>query len=294
MDNCPGCYKAACLQRVSTHCVDYEGEPLPGYGKGKQLSVVLGDIYARLADMDLREVEAECLPVPESQRGVRGYTVAILNEICGMKETVAALQARLAESDTQDNGDIERLTLEIDQIKDRLDVLEGQTSPDYGPAIAEAQARIAELQARPAFPKGIRMYTERIDAFDLSTGKGTGGYTGWKIIGGSDFEGRAIVNWSANSPASPANATTLDANYGKVGNTGGAENVTLSAAQMPAHGHAYTDEMRDDGNAGGSLGGRGGGRNTLNKTTSPAGGGQAHENRMPYVVQLYIEYTGIV
>ena len=108
---------------------------------------------------------------------------------------------------------------------------------------------------------------------------------GWALCNGSngtpDLRGRFIVG------AGGAYA---------VGATGGAEQVTLTEAQMPEHTHTTEDAI--DGHFGETLGY--GGTNVSTKKfygandsrtyaeIVPAGGGQAHENRPPYYALCYI------
>lgn len=98
----------------------------------------------------------------------------------------------------------------------------------------------------------------------------------------------------------------VGSSYG-VGATGGANTVTLTAAQMPAHSHAYRDRFHAEGtqyvNAeilaelnSPTINFRGSGDTDtdnewfsyVNKTTSPEGGGAAHENRPPYYALAYV------
>ncbi len=87
--------------------------------------------------------------------------------------------------------------------------------------------------------------------------------------------------------------------YGKGGSkdiadTGGAETVTLSTAEMPSHSHSISpDDMEDSGGGdvsgttvyGGTVG-TGAASGTL--TIGSTGGGQAHDNMPPYSVGKWI------
>jgi microcystin-dependent protein len=144
---------------------------------------------------------------------------------------------------------------------------------------------------------------------------------GWALCDGRngtpDLRGRFVVGWH------PA-----DRDYGTVGATGGAAQVALNAAQIPAHAHAGTTSPTGshshftEGSSASGLAWRrrrysgettvdmywGGGSdrdpgdeqwrgsvvtNTTGEhshafTTSEVGGGQPHENRPPYYVLAYI------
>lgn len=78
-----------------------------------------------------------------------------------------------------------------------------------------------------------------------------------------------------------------------VGDTGGANQVTLTLNQIPAHTHGYSDQYttgeRDNGSHAWNATYDKNPRYTAdNKTTSSAGGGQAHENRPPYYALAFI------
>ena len=121
---------------------------------------------------------------------------------------------------------------------------------------------------------------------------GTAAPAGWTLCNGQNgapnLTNRFILGWGNK----------------QINNTGGEENVTLNAAQMPVHDHNVNDWAKDDhdnqwhGNvyhrgrwytreqdqAGGTEN-----RNGLYDSTSrPAGGGQAHNNMPPFYVLAYI------
>ena len=79
-----------------------------------------------------------------------------------------------------------------------------------------------------------------------------------------------------------------------VNDTGGAENVTLSIAQMPNHKHDTTVDNAKlfPANGGTSINfGGAGGYPATTFTMSTTGGGGAHENRPPYYALCYIMKT---
>ena len=71
-----------------------------------------------------------------------------------------------------------------------------------------------------------------------------------------------------------------------VGAQGGANTVTLSVAQMPAHTHTRTYSNLAPSN--GTDGSRTANTNSGTVNTGSTGGGQAHENRPPYYALCYI------
>jgi microcystin-dependent protein len=143
---------------------------------------------------------------------------------------------------------------------------------------------------------------------------------GWVLCDGTNFtpdlRGRFIVGHQPGGATTPTNATAMEVNYGAIGNKGGSNSVTLTAAQIPAHTHTmntagshqhswnYTME-RDDDNTGSSyneftkkpaaddpgryvqypMAAAGDHTHTINNNT---GGGGAHENRPPYYVLAFI------
>jgi len=72
-----------------------------------------------------------------------------------------------------------------------------------------------------------------------------------------------------------------------VGATGGADQVTLSVEQIPAHAHGYSDKYTDGNRVSGSHAwdattGENPNYTSDSKNTNVTGRGQAHENRPPY------------
>lgn len=86
-----------------------------------------------------------------------------------------------------------------------------------------------------------------------------------------------------------------------LGQVGGQAKVGLTVAEMPSHSHGYTDAYFSEHwgwegprNQPGSNGGQDNDNNlyTMRRTSDPTGGGQAHENRMPYYVVNWCIYKG--
>ena len=131
--------------------------------------------------------------------------------------------------------------------------------------------------------------------------------SGWYLCNGSngtpDLRGRFVVGYSNN-----------DSDY-DVGDTGGAKDVILSAAQMPNHAHyfsttttggnhvhQYIDQYvvinngyrpwpasnNDCAQRNINTSGSGSHSHTITGTTNQEGGGAAHENRPPYYALAYI------
>jgi microcystin-dependent protein len=112
-----------------------------------------------------------------------------------------------------------------------------------------------------------------------------------------DLRSRFIVGYDERKVNTPANATDLTENYGRISNTGGRTSVTLSGTQMPAHRH-FANSIRgnDSGHSGyyypfedgttssDGITGTGG-------STGVSGGSQAHENRPTYYVLAFIIKT---
>ncbi|MCB2379785.1 hypothetical protein LGH70_19470 [Hymenobacter sp. BT635] len=94
-------------------------------------------------------------------------------------------------------------------------------------------------------------------------------------------------------------AVALDAadpDYDTIGKTGGVKTVTLTAAQMPNHVHRQRDSYSPNGPNDGSVtlkGGVKGGEGPAMFQTDPAGGGQAHENRQPFITLAARQWIGL-
>ena len=123
--------------------------------------------------------------------------------------------------------------------------------------------------------------------------------TSYKVCTGHgttpDLIGRFVVGAGNPAAGSPFTATS---EYSP-GDTGGFEEVTLTASQIPAHTHTFTPSIVTDVSkvTGSDLTGGGGTAFvqsiTVTKDSTPevdanTGGGSEHENRPPYYAVYYI------
>lgn len=119
---------------------------------------------------------------------------------------------------------------------------------------------------------------------------------GWALCNGTTVNGRTTPNLQDRFVVGAGSTYS-------VGNTGGANFVTLTVAQIPPHTHGYADgffieaftqSSWFDEDVGGGKHGSGDSDTDnryiwyRNRTTSSAGSGQAHENRPPYYALAYI------
>ncbi len=134
-----------------------------------------------------------------------------------------------------------------------------------------------------------------------------------QLQGAGIFVTGMIILWSGAADAIPTGFTLCDGNNNTpdlrgrfvvghhpsngdydVNDTGGAENVTLTIAQMPSHKHDTsvdnTKLFPSNGQTSINFGGAGGYPATT-FTMSNTGGGQSHENRPPYYALCYIMKT---
>ena len=134
-----------------------------------------------------------------------------------------------------------------------------------------------------------------------------------QLQGAGIFVTGMIILWSGAADAIPTGFTLCDGNNNTpdlrgrfvvgyhdsngdydVNDTGGAETVTLSIAQMPNHKHTTTFDghkyFPGDGSTSISYGGAGGYPATTFSMDNTGGGG-AHENRPPYYALCYIMKT---
>ena len=159
----------------------------------------------------------------------------------------------------------------------------------------------------------------RVDAgikYNPSTNRLTAGSyagDGSALTGIEAFVTGMIILWSGAADAIPSGFVLCDGNNntpnlsGKfvvgydasngdydVNDTGGAENVTLSIAQIPNHKHTTSFDghkfFPGDGSTSVSYGGAGGYPATVFSMDN-TGGGQSHENRPPYYALCYIMKT---
>ena len=101
-----------------------------------------------------------------------------------------------------------------------------------------------------------------------------------------DLRGRFIVGYYAKRDDEGQANTDLLADYGSMKAVGGAKQVTLTVAQMPAHAHGYKHAPTYGSASGNSYGHPD--LPLVNDNTMTTGGDQPHENRPPYYVLAYI------
>ena len=134
-----------------------------------------------------------------------------------------------------------------------------------------------------------------------------------QVQGNSIFVQGMIIMWNSTVASIPTGFVLCDGNNGTpdlrgrfvvghhpsngdydVDDTGGAEDVTLTIAQIPSHKHDTTFDNKRYFPGGGStsisFGGAGGYPADI-FTMSNEGGGQSHENRPPYYALCYIMKT---
>jgi len=166
------------------------------------------------------------------------------------------------------------------------------TSQRYVDVLRRAQAAEDELK--------MVVTDSELTEFD-NTGLGRWRFKGWALANGLngtvDLRGRFLVGY--NDGASPG-----DTDYDTVGSTGGSKEHTLTIDEMPAHRHgpatvsAGQDGLMRRSQVGENV-------TTSNTDTSQSGnepditeppapipltgGGEAHENRPPYRVVVYIQ-----
>ena len=159
----------------------------------------------------------------------------------------------------------------------------------------------------------------RVDAgikYNPSTNRLTAGSyagDGSALTGIEAFVTGMIILWSGAADAIPSGFVLCDGNNNTpnlsgrfvvgydasnsdydVNDTGGAENVTLTIAQIPNHKHTTSFDghkfFPGDGSTSVSYGGAGGYPATVFSMDN-TGGGQSHENRPPYYALCYIMKT---
>jgi microcystin-dependent protein len=160
----------------------------------------------------------------------------------------------------------------------------GSRTADANSLLVEGTVTATKFVGEGAFVTGmIIMWSGSVDQIP----------TGWALCDGKnntpDLSGKFIVGYKKD-----------DTSYGKIGNAGGAETVTLTESQIPSHSHSgKTDTQQFNLLLGAGLGGA----NSLARvnregevgishshsfTTDKSGGGKAHENRPPYYTLAYI------
>jgi len=138
------------------------------------------------------------------------------------------------------------------------------------------------LFGRISIPAIIESIASVIPAGLISMWSGTVAPTGWHLCDGTDgtpdLRGRFVVGQDL-----------ADVDFVTMGQTGGAKDVALTVAQMPAHTHSYNDRILD-ANPSGTTGYAKPG-SVLAATTGSTGNGDTPENLPPYYVLAYIMKT---
>jgi hypothetical protein len=122
------------------------------------------------------------------------------------------------------------------------------------------------------------------------TGLGVNERAGWAVCNGAngtrDRRGRFPVGWDDRA-IDPANGW-WDILYNTMGATGGLKGVTLSMSALP-NPFSLTVPVYNEGGNGFIASGGAPFEGNFNVNFSNPGGGQAHENRPPFIVTLFIQ-----
>ena len=119
----------------------------------------------------------------------------------------------------------------------------------------------------------------------VGSGVPTGGIIMWS--GASVPGGWSLCDGTNSTPDLRDRFIVSSGSVYSIGDTGGANSVTLTVDQIPAHTHtAYTDGT---GTPPGGVGRSSGNGTTV--STGSTGGGQSHENRPPYYALAFIMKT---
>lgn len=123
------------------------------------------------------------------------------------------------------------------------------------------------------------------------TGLGINERKGWAICNGlngtRDRRGLFPVGWD-NRIVDPSNGW-WDALYNSMGATGGEKEHELTTSELPPHSHPINGDGTDPTGQGAVVVGSPDGTPEVGGNTGNAGGGDAHENRPPFIVTLFIQ-----
>ncbi len=220
------------------------------------------------------------------------------------KDGFGAGETRITAADlTRIESGISAATQGVTNVENRIAQERSLTKADVVKATSELTSLMAALipvgsifpfvggQAPTGFALCNGQTLDRTQYADLFRLIGTKyGYTNTSNFKVPDLSGRFLVG--------------VGTGY-SLGDTGGAQTVALTAAQMPIHSHDVTGKADQAGRAGvgmyASNVSGGSGWQVLSTTengslsgltTTSAGSGQAHENRPPYFALEYIIRTG--
>lgn len=154
-----------------------------------------------------------------------------------------------------------------------------------------ADVTISNLTNRQPNSSAIFPYSEGGTTYNASLNQviPTGVIVMWSGSIATIPSGWALCNGANGTPDLRDRFIVAAGNSYAVGNTGGANSVTLTVNQMPAHSHAViANGASSFGSNHNWIGGNNGWPYNPGWNTSSAGGGQSHENRPPYYALAYI------
>jgi hypothetical protein len=159
----------------------------------------------------------------------------------------------------------------------------------YKDVLSNACAKTGEI-------KQVAVLSSNID---FTTGRGKNEWYGWAIADGRNgtvnMSGRVPVGFVNGDNQEPANSPTkVQTNYGRVGNTGGLNNVQLTNNEsgLPLHSHSSITTQYTNGSIFQAYtSGTGINLTVSTQQTGLAGANaqEVHENRQPYTVVLYMQ-----